>query len=53
MEATQAKARQGDFAPEKWRSQETAWMLGLFGTAIGADVLFLPANAGFGGLIHC
>lgn len=27
------------------------WMLGLYGTAIGAGVLFLPINAGIGGLI--
>jgi serine transporter len=27
------------------------WMLGLYGTAIGAGVLFLPINAGVGGLI--
>ena len=26
-------------------------MLGLYGTAIGAGVLFLPINAGVGGLI--
>ena len=26
-------------------------MLGLYGTAIGAGVLFLPINAGIGGLI--
>ncbi|MBP4064360.1 septum formation initiator [Acinetobacter baumannii] len=35
----------------KWNSQDTTWMLGLFGTAIGAGVLFLPINAGIGGLI--
>ncbi|KAB1854576.1 septum formation initiator [Acinetobacter tandoii] len=35
----------------KWNSQDTTWMLGLFGTAIGAGVLFLPINAGLGGLI--
>lgn len=27
------------------------WMLGLYGTAIGAGVLFLPINAGVGGMI--
>lgn len=35
----------------KWNKQDTTWMLGLFGTAIGAGVLFLPINAGIGGLI--
>lgn len=35
----------------KWRSSDTAWMLSLYGTAIGAGVLFLPINAGAGGLL--
>lgn len=35
----------------KWRSSDTVWMLSLYGTAIGAGVLFLPINAGAGGLI--
>ena len=34
----------------KWRKSDTVWMLGLYGTAIGAGVLFLPINAGIGGL---
>ncbi|WP_422824377.1 HAAAP family serine/threonine permease [Xenorhabdus bharatensis] len=34
-----------------WRKSDTIWMLGLYGTAIGAGVLFLPINAGIGGLI--
>jgi len=29
----------------------TRWILSLFGTAIGAGVLFLPINAGMGGLL--
>lgn len=33
------------------RKSDTMWMLGLYGTAIGAGVLFLPINAGVGGLI--
>lgn len=36
---------------EAWRKTDTTWMLGLYGTAIGAGVLFLPINAGIGGLI--
>jgi serine transporter len=32
-----------------WNRQDTTWMLGLFGTAIGAGTLFLPINAGLGG----
>ncbi|MEQ2017889.1 HAAAP family serine/threonine permease [Photorhabdus bodei] len=34
-----------------WRKSDTVWMLGLYGTAIGAGVLFLPINAGIGGLL--
>ncbi|WRH14146.1 HAAAP family serine/threonine permease [Pantoea sp. JZ29] len=34
-----------------WRKTDTVWMLGLYGTAIGAGVLFLPINAGMGGLL--
>ncbi|MDY7565963.1 serine/threonine transporter [Pseudomonas sp. RTC3] len=32
-----------------WSHHDTTWMLGLFGTAIGAGTLFLPINAGIGG----
>ena len=32
-----------------WRKTDTVWMLGLYGTAIGAGVLFLPINAGMSG----
>jgi len=32
-----------------WNRHDTTWMLGLFGTAIGAGTLFLPINAGLGG----
>ena len=35
----------------KWRKSDTVWMLGLYGTAIGAGILFLPINAGIGGLL--
>ena len=38
-------------ADRAWRKTDTMWMLGLYGTAIGAGVLFLPINAGVGGLI--
>ena len=37
--------------PNKWHMQDTTWAMSLFGTAIGAGVLFLPINAGAGGLI--
>ncbi len=32
-----------------WRKTDSIWLLGLYGTAIGAGVLFLPINAGIGG----
>ncbi|AKK03231.1 serine/threonine transporter [Corynebacterium epidermidicanis] len=35
----------------KWGKSDTLWTLSLFGTAIGAGVLFLPINAGIGGII--
>jgi serine transporter len=34
----------------KWHNQDTTWAMSLFGTAIGAGVLFLPINAGAGGI---
>lgn len=40
-----------DSINHKWRKVDTVWMLSLYGTAIGAGVLFLPINAGIGGLI--
>ncbi|MDO4916028.1 MAG: HAAAP family serine/threonine permease [Rothia sp. (in: high G+C Gram-positive bacteria)] len=35
----------------QWNKTDTLWTLSLFGTAIGAGVLFLPINAGIGGII--
>ncbi|MGR3808136.1 serine transporter [Pasteurella testudinis DSM 23072] len=34
---------------KKWNKFDSAWVLNLFGTAVGAGVLFLPINAGMGG----
>ncbi len=36
-------------ASRGWSKHDTTWMLGLYGTAIGAGTLFLPINAGVGG----
>jgi len=36
-------------AQQGWSKHDTTWMLGLYGTAIGAGTLFLPINAGVGG----
>ena len=33
----------------KWNKADTTWVLSLFGTAVGAGVLFLPIKAGLGG----
>lgn len=41
----------GQQATAPWRKSDTTWTLGLFGTAIGAGVLFFPIRAGYGGLI--
>lgn len=35
---------------EVWTSRDTGWMLNLFGTAIGAGVLYLPISASSGGI---
>ena len=34
-----------------WSKSDIMWILGLYGTAVGAGTLFLPINAGIGGLI--
>ncbi|EHT9079975.1 HAAAP family serine/threonine permease [Campylobacter coli] len=33
----------------KWTRYDTRWVLSLFGTAVGAGILFLPIKAGVGG----
>ena len=35
----------------KWTSFDTRWTLSLFGTAVGAGILFLPIKAGVGGFL--
>lgn len=37
-------------ADASWSNHDTTWVLGLFATAIGAGTLFLPINAGLGGI---
>jgi len=49
MNSENAVTERGCGNPAKWQSEDTVWVLGLFGTAIGAGVLFLPINAGIGG----
>ncbi|MBV4487375.1 serine/threonine transporter [Pseudomonas sp. SWRI153] len=41
--------RNAETAHKGWSKFDTTWMLGLYGTAIGAGTLFLPINAGVGG----
>lgn len=38
-----------DIKSAKWNKADTEWVLSLFGTAVGAGVLFLPIKAGLGG----
>ncbi|MCU1766655.1 HAAAP family serine/threonine permease [Pseudomonas protegens] len=44
-----ATPRDTTSARQGWSKHDTTWMLGLYGTAIGAGTLFLPINAGVGG----
>lgn len=45
METTQTSTIASIDSRSAWRKTDTMWMLGLYGTAIGAGVLFLPINA--------
>lgn len=47
-----AAIEMGDAATRapKWNRTDTAWTVSLFGTAVGAGILFLPINAGAGGV---
>jgi len=51
METIQTSTIASTETRSAWRKTDTMWMLGLYGTAIGAGVLFLPINAGVGGMI--
>lgn len=46
---TDAEMAATDVRPLAWSSHDTKWVLSLFGTAVGAGILFLPINAGSGG----
>ena len=47
-----AAIEMGDAATRapQWNRTDTAWTVSLFGTAVGAGILFLPINAGAGGV---
>ncbi|MCR3755610.1 MAG: serine:H(+) symporter SdaC [Sodalis sp. Psp] len=51
MDTTKTSSVRGIPFDTTWRKTDTVWMLGLYGTAIGAGVLFLPINVGVGGLL--
>lgn len=34
-----------------WSKQDNTWVISLFGTAVGAGILFLPINAGMGAML--
>ena len=40
----------GHAASGRWTKFDVVWMLNLFGTAVGAGILFLPINAGMSGI---
>lgn len=49
MEGWGNAAKTADARALGWTAHDTKWVLGLFGTAVGAGILFLPINAGAGG----
>ncbi|QFI54485.1 serine/threonine transporter [Aeromonas simiae] len=52
-DAQRLTTQQEPLAPARvaqgWTRQDTTWVISLFGTAVGAGILFLPINAGMGG----
>lgn len=48
--AETAETTVGPGTVPRWNRFDTSWTIGLFGTAVGAGILFLPMNAGLGGL---
>ncbi|MGL4822298.1 MAG: serine/threonine transporter [Plesiomonas shigelloides] len=48
--AKQATTQGANSATMKWNKSDITWMLGLYGTAVGAGTLFLPIEAGIGGI---
>ena len=47
--STHAHSSANSNAKSKWNLHDTQWTLSLFGTAVGAGILFLPINIGIGG----
>lgn len=46
----QASVLDGSRVSDSWTEQDTGWMLNLFGTAVGAGIMYLPISAGSGGI---
>lgn len=49
-QANEAVPDQIEPTAPRWNGFDRNWMISLFGTAIGAGILFLPINAGSGGV---
>ena len=45
-----AGSTSGRSAAGRWTGRDSGWMMNLFGTAVGAGILYLPINAGAGGI---
>lgn len=50
LKHTKAETNHTSHSQRSWNKFDFTWVLNLFGTAVGAGVLFLPINAGKGGL---
>ncbi|OEE32493.1 HAAAP family serine/threonine permease [Vibrio ordalii FS-238] len=49
MKDTKEMAHFSHVQISNWTKHDTYWLLSLFGTAVGAGILFLPINIGLGG----
>lgn len=49
MKESQKLLSSRELSTTNWSKHDTHWVLSLFGTAVGAGILFLPINLGIGG----
>lgn len=49
MKESQKSLSSSELSTATWSKHDTHWVLSLFGTAVGAGILFLPINLGIGG----
>ncbi|MGY0614446.1 aromatic amino acid transport family protein [Vibrio sp. FJH11] len=49
MKESQKPLSSSELSTATWSKHDTHWVLSLFGTAVGAGILFLPINLGIGG----